>query len=164
MSRVWPLLAAVLAIVLVAGLWWAYRLQQCEALCGSSRASRALALAGGDTVPVLSTTREGDAVFVDYITTHDPAERVEVCAELEAVLRALVSNGELATAPKVYLIPTYPQTRVLGWTWRGPVTSCCASVGTMPLQTPKGDGTSTEVLATSREVRRSCAISSAKGA
>src|SRR5688572_21811087 len=123
-------LATVLAIVLVASSWWFYRFRaNCDAICGSARVSRPLALPAGGTVPVLSTTRDAGVVFVDYITKHDPPERVPVCAELEGVLRALVSNGELSAASELFISPTYPQTRVLGWTWQGPVLSCCASVG-----------------------------------
>ena len=129
LSLVWLTLATVLATVLLAGSWWFYRFRtQCDATCGSSRAPRALVLAGRGTVPVLSTTRDADAVFVDYITKHDPTERVQVCAELEAVLRALVRRGELATAPQLFISPTYPKTRILGWTWQGPVVTCCVSV------------------------------------
>jgi hypothetical protein len=124
------LLATVAAIVLVASSWWLYRFRaNCDAMCGSSRVSRALALPAGGAVPVLSTTRDADVVFVNYVTKHDPPERVRVCAELEGVLRALVSSGELSTASELFISPTYPQTRLLGWTWQGPVLSCCASVG-----------------------------------
>jgi hypothetical protein len=138
-SRLWLSLATVFAVALMAGGWWFLRFRaQCEATCGSSRASRALALAGGGTVSVLSTTRDADAVFVNYITKHDPAERVQVCAELEAVLKTLVSSGELGATPRLFISPTYPQKRVLGWKWQGPVVSCCASVGYLASRDAQG--------------------------
>jgi hypothetical protein len=130
LSRVWFPLVTVVAIALLAGAWWLHRFRSgCDLSCGPSHVERTLDLPGRDSVPVLSTGRYADAVFVSYITKHNPAERVQVCAELEGVLRALVSRGEFASVREAFISPTFPRMRVLGWTWRGPALSCCASVG-----------------------------------
>jgi hypothetical protein len=91
LSRVWLSLVTVVAIALLAGAWWLHRFRSgCDLNCGPSHVERTLALPGRDSVPVLSTGRYADAVFVSYITKHNSTERVQVCAELEGVLRALV--------------------------------------------------------------------------
>jgi hypothetical protein len=116
--------------------WW--EALQCRALCTPQPASALLQLGSGVSVRLLREDASGRRRHIDYVTQHDVRNWPQVCAEAWEVFRALEARGRLAGAPELILEPTDRRIRFLGWTWSGPVLTCCVSTGVIFRQTDAG--------------------------
>lgn len=119
-------LAVLVAIWASWGMWEARR---CSASCTPTPDGPRVRLASGGTVPLLYRDLSDQTLYLKYATTIDMREHGRVCEEAQAVFQGLAASGELGSVREVMLSPTDPRVRIGGWTWRGPIFSCCVSPG-----------------------------------
>jgi hypothetical protein len=121
-----PVVGILIAIWTSWGVWEARR---CTASCTPAPDSSRVRLASGATLPLLYRNLIDGTLHLKYATGIDVREHERVCDEAQAVFQGLASSGELGSVSEVMLSPTDLRVRIEGWTWRGPILSCCVSPG-----------------------------------
>jgi hypothetical protein len=135
------LLAGGLCVgVLVAGhvgcIW--RRATDCQRTCSPERASGALRLQTGVSLPLLQKELRDGTLRIKYVTQAVVQDRHTVCSEANNALQALLTGEELAGVVQVHLEPTDTRLRVIGWRWSGPVFWCCMSTVVVCERDPDG--------------------------
>lgn len=96
-------------------------------------------LTNGTTVPLLRRDLGEGSLYLSYVTAMDMRDHQRVCAEAQAVFRRLAASGDVAAVNEVMLSPTDPRARIHKWTWKGPMYSCCVSIGLAFKKEPSGE-------------------------
>lgn len=118
----------VLVVAFAGWMRWRAITTECREVCAPDRAAGVLRLQTGVRLPLLRKDLRAGQLWVGYLTQTDMFDRSSICAEARQAMHALQIGRELADAVEVALEPTGGRLKVLGWTWTGPVVSCCQAV------------------------------------